>query len=495
MRLRISSLAVPPRAIAFAAAASLSPYADAHAFAAPYALPVPFWLYAYGSTIALVVSFIFFALFSSTSSTRNNANSTNRSVVSDKPREVRLPLWIAPVSRGVSCLLLFFTIVCGLIGTPNPMLNFNMTWFWMIFMLILFYATALIGNVYPLFSPWAGVCLALERICKISFKGVFIYPTRWGYIPALMMYMSLIALELFGKALPENLSSYLIGYCLWCLIGAWLFGEEEWLTHADAFAVLFFLAGLLSAFRWSTSRRHIHVTVRSIFGGLAETPNPSFSLTLFILFMLSSTAFDGIHDTLLWNTGFWIKIFPVIQPLLLHYATDQYGVAATLYYVWQWLCLGISPFAYLAAYAGVLALGKIIVGSNASLGKLISDFSWSLVPIGFFYNVTHYYTVAISQSLQITRLISDPIGKHWDIFHTANLNVMPLLLDASFVWHSQVVLILAGHILSVYLAHSQSFNSFDSRRGAIFSQVPMLVLMVLLTTSGLWILSLPMAVG
>jgi hypothetical protein len=49
--------------------------------------------------------------------------------------------------------------------------------------------------------------------------------------------------------------------------------------------------------------------------------------------------------------------------------------------------------------------------------------------------------------------------------------------------------------VSVYLAHIEALKVFPSRGRAILSQVPLLALMVLLTTLGLWILSLPIDAG
>jgi len=69
------------------------------------------------------------------------------------------------------------------------------------------------------------------------------------------------------------------------------------------------------------------------------------------------------------------------------------------------------------------------------------------------------------------------------------------MLDAGVIWHTQVGLILGGHIVSVYLAHVEALKVFGSSRKAALSQVPLLLLMVLLTTIGLWILSLPIAAG
>jgi hypothetical protein len=63
------------------------------------------------------------------------------------------------------------------------------------------------------------------------------------------------------------------------------------------------------------------------------------------------------------------------------------------------------------------------------------------------------------------------------------------------VWHIQVGLILLGHVVSVYLGHVQALRIFPKGRAAFWSQFPMLVLMIALTSVGLWILSLPIGAG
>jgi hypothetical protein len=52
---------------------------------------------------------------------------------------------------------------------------------------------------------------------------------------------------------------------------------------------------------------------------------------------------------------------------------------------------------------------------------------------------------------------------------------------------------LAGHVAGVYLAHVMALRIFPSQRLGIVSQIPMLMLMVVYTCVGLWVLSLPLA--
>jgi hypothetical protein len=95
----------------------------------------------------------------------------------------------------------------------------------------------------------------------------------------------------------------------------------------------------------------------------------------------------------------------------------------------------------------------------------------------------------------MVQLVSDPFGWGWNLFGTARQGAEAVIVPADWVWHSQVALILAGHVVSVYLAHARAVELFPRTRQAVLSQLPMLVLMVAFTAAGLWILSLPIASG
>jgi hypothetical protein len=150
---------------------------------------------------------------------------------------------------------------------------------------------------------------------------------------------------------------------------------------------------------------------------------------------------------------------------------------------------------YLAAYLASSWLAKTLTRSPRSLRELSLCFAYSLVPIALVYNVTHYYTLILTQGVQIVRLASDPFGAGWNLFGTASSMVGPALPAMGAIWHTQVGLILLGHIVSVHLAHLEALRVFPDRRAAMISQLPMLLLMVLFTSVGLWILAQPIQAG
>jgi hypothetical protein len=59
------------------------------------------------------------------------------------------------------------------------------------------------------------------------------------------------------------------------------------------------------------------------------------------------------------------------------------------------------------------------------------------------------------------------------------------------VWYAQIVLIVVGHVIAVFLAHLRAGERFQTAQRALLSQYPMLLLMVMYTMTSLWILAQP----
>jgi hypothetical protein len=461
-----------------------------HSFGTVYNLPVPFWMYAYGATAALVLSFVLVAYFA-------GAPAAVASAITGSAGERRAAAtlrggWLLAL-RLASLSGLALTIIAGLVGSRSPTVNISMTLFWVVFALGFYYVTALIGDLYAVVNPWRSLCGFIERLAPRAFRPRIRYPEGLAYYPALALYVAYIWVELFARTQPRSLAVILLVYTAINLLAAVVVGKEAWFKYGEFFAVMFRLAGLLAPVEYVAERgsdRAFRIHLRKPFVGLLERPAGHLSLLLFVLFSLSSTAFDGLHETLPWVEIFWKTLYPMLTAII----ARPYLFFVDFYYYWQWLMLVVSPFVYLALYVFFIWLAKHAAGSTAPLRTLALNFALSLVPIAFVYNVTHYYTLLASQGVKMIRMISDPFGFDWDLFGTAGLDAA-LIIDAGSVWHTQVALILLGHIIGVYLAHVVALRNFPNTRRAVLSQLPMLLLMVLFTTMGLWILSLPIAAG
>jgi hypothetical protein len=464
--------------------------AAAHSFGTIYNLPVPFQMYAYGVAAALVVSFAILAYFAGVPRTATSARDSSRHDRRDVGT-LRGSSLVALRTGSISGLAL--TVVAGFVGTQNALANINMTLFWVVFALGFYYITVLIGDLYSVINPWWSLCSLIDCFATGAFRARVQYPERFGYYPALALYFGYIWVELFAQTQPRSLAVILMVYTGVNLIASVIVGKDAWFRYGEFFSVLFRLAGMLAPIEYvpeSDRGDSYRVRLRKPLVGVLERPADHLSLVLFVLFTLSSTAFDGIHETLPWVTIFWKHIYPLLEAAL----QQPYLILVEFYYYWQWLMLLASPFIYLLIYVFFLKLAKLAAGSELSARALMLDFAFSLVPIAFVYNVTHYYTMLASQGAQIVRLISDPFGFNWNLFGTSGVDAS-FIIDAGTVWHTQVALILLGHIIGVYLAHVEALRAFGDGRRALLSQLPMLLLMVLLTTMGLWILSLPIAAG
>jgi len=460
--------------------------ADAHTMGVIYNLPIPFWMYAFAASAALALSFVMVGFFVTVQGAERNFRSIEISIA--------LPRVARSFMRCLSVFLLLLTVLTGLIGTPNQFSNFSLTFFWIGFVVGFAYLTAVIGDVYAFTNPWRVLCDWIERLHPGTFKGRFQYPAWLAYYPALALYMGFIWLELFGHTTPRTLGFTLLSYSALNLVAAASFGRDVWFRYGEFFAVFLRLLGKISPIAYATHASpssRTTVRLRQPFVGLIEESADHPSIVVFVLFMLSSTAFDGVHETLPWVQVFWKNIYPILAWLI----ARPYLFFVGLYYDWQWAMLWLSPFVYLAVYLFFIWVMKLVTRTALPLRELALYFAYSLVPIAFVYNITHYYTLLVTDAPRLLPLVSDPFGVGWDLFGTAKLEQQTITLLADGVWHTQVGLILFGHIVSVYLAHAQALRIFAESRKALWSQFPMLILMVAFTTAGLWILSLPIVAG
>jgi hypothetical protein len=464
--------------------------AQAHAFDLRYVLPIPFWIYVYACMAMLVVTFAAVGYVFAT----------------PVPEAAPLPAKAGPkgfsgtvgwparlVLRGGAMGLLLLSIAAGFIGTDDPLANINMTLFWVVFLPGFAWLTAFTGDMFAFVNPWAAMLDVCER-CGLDLSRTRLsYPTRLGYLPALCLYAALIWIELFTRPRPFVLSSALVGYSTVVFAGAWLFGRTAWLRYGEFFGVFFRLIGTMAPVAHLGTPGHDgkwRWRLRPPFSGLVDGHPEHLSVLLFVLFMLSSTTFDGLHETQFWLDVYWKLLMPHLLPL---WGADNPKEQAALIIKWHAVYQQSGLFVLLALYAGiylsVIAAAKKIAGARITVRELALRFAFSLIPIAFVYNVTHDFTLLVTQMRVLPWLVTDPFGFGWNLLR---LGPPPewAPLDMGFIWHTEVALILTGHLVSVCVAHMISLRVFPSRRQALLSQVPMLLLMIVYTSIGLWILSL-----
>ena len=424
---------------------SLTPaWACAHAFGQKYTLPLPVWLYIFGGGAAVIASFLLIGYFA----TQPNPKGLEASI--ELSRWKFFSFLIRPISSAtfklIGLILFIVTLGSGIFGSQISSENFAPTFFWIIFLLGGTYLVALVGDVWRVVNPWKTIALGLG-----DYK-VFQYPKQIGYLPALLVYFFIIWLELLSGGAgvgPRNVTMYLLWYTAITIGGSSLFGNKDWFYYGDFFSVFFRLVGKLSPITYQEGK----LKLRWPFVGLLDGSAERLSLLLFIIFMLSSTAFDGFRET--------VRAYKITV-----------GLEFVKSYQSKQLIILLGVFLlFLAAYLAAIWLMKQIVKGNFSTKDLALIFAYSLIPIALAYNLAHYFTLFLSQGLNVG------------------------IIGAKTVWQSQVMFILIGHIAAVYIAHIIALRIFGAPKQAILSQLPMLAVMVCYTMIGLWILSQPLIIG
>jgi len=109
------------------------------------------------------------------------------------------------------------------------------------------------------------------------------------------------------------------------------------------------------------------------------------------------------------------------------------------------------------------------------------------VPIVLAYAVAHYFSLLLLEGQSAVSLISNPLGRGWDLFGTADRRVNFTLVTPLTVAYVQCGAIVVGHVAGVVVAHDRALALFDQRL-ATRSQYPLLAAMVLFTVGGLLLL-------
>ena len=144
-------------------------------------------------------------------------------------------------------------------------------------------------------------------------------------------------------------------------------------------------------------------------------------------------------------------------------------------------CVAFVGFAFRLAVRGTESI--------ADRRPLSPEFVDSLIPIALVYIVAHYFSLLLYPGEVGVKLLSDPWGRGWDLFGTHDFQPNFTFLTPHTIWYVQVAALVIGHVAGLAVAHDRAVGLFHTPRMALWTQYPMLVLMVLFTVGGLWVLS------
>jgi hypothetical protein len=460
-----------------------------HGFGARYDLPASLALYLFAAGGVVVISFVLVVLFAGDQVGAKAIQYPRRAIPFLLPM-ARSP-WPRIVGGAIGVLGLAAIIVTGLFGAPDATRNPAEYLTWIYFWAATVILSGLVGNLWYLLNPWAAIYDAIARFtpprAEASRAGR-LNLARLGIWPAVIAFFLFVCLELTtGMAnRPWLVGSLALLYSAVTLAGMYFFGREEWLDHCEAFTVLFGIVGRFSPVEAERDDqgRISAVYLRPWGVGLLQ-PGPSgWDRVVFVILMLSSLAFDGIEGTKAWS-DFTIATEPYWQP------SGAFG-----FFVLKTLSMTFLTFAFLLVFIAFMEMVIYFGGRRLDLKATVTAFALTLVPIALVYNAAHNYSYVMVQSQGLIPLLNDPLAKGWHLLPAlAGYKPSFALAQASTVWFAQIILIVVGHVIAVYLSHLKAGEKFRTAQRALLSQYPMLLLMVMYTMTSLWILAQPITAG
>ncbi len=460
-----------------------------HGFGQRYDLPASLALYLFAAGGVVVISFVLVVLFAG-DQVGSKAIQYPRRALSFLLPIARSP-WPRLVGGAIGVSGLATTIIAGLFGatdaTRNPTEYLTWIYFWAATVIL----SGLVGNLWYLLNPWAATFDVLKRLGLPSppLRGgaprVAGSPGIW---PAVVAFFLFACLELTtGMAnRPWLVGSLALLYSAVTLAGMYFFGRDEWLEHCEAFTVLFGIVGRFSPLEAERDDRGriTAVYLRPWGVGLLQ-PSPSgWDRVVFVILMLSTLAFDGIEGTRAWS-DFTIATEPYWQP------NGAFG-----FFLLKTLSMTLLTAAFLLIFIAFMEMVIYFGGRKLDLKATVTAFVLTLVPIALVYNAAHNYSYVVVQSQGLIPLLNDPLAKGWHLLPAlAGYKPSFALAQASTVWFAQIILIVVGHVIAVYLSHLKAGEKFRTAQRALLSQYPMLLLMVMYTMTSLWILAQPITAG
>ena len=186
----------------------------------------------------------------------------------------------------------------------------------------------------------------------------------------------------------------------------------------------------------------------------------------FILLMIGTVTYDGLRETTFWFDLFGSQTYEIFFSTVAFLSMN----------------LLIILFYRFACYFAIR-----ISGENFNLNEISLKFGHTMLPIAFAYHVTHYLSLLLFEFQTVLYRLNDPLGFGWNLLNIQE-PVVNYFIEPIVLWVGMVIVTLAGHMLSVVLAHDLSVKLFGHRKSDK-TQYIFLFITVALTLQALFVLS------
>jgi hypothetical protein len=423
----------------------------AHGFGGTSGLPIPKWLLAYAIGFAVVLAFIVLRFVrpprrppgpgaqTRDAARRRTADAAGSGGENPPSRMVRTARTAA---RVVGLALLVGTFVAGAFGVDDSGANIAPVTVIVLFFLGMQVLSLILGDVFWWFNPF-------DTLAGLFFHGdgdgEAVEAPSWTAAAFLLSFIWFVfAYPEFYPPTPHEVAVFLALYTAAVLAGAAYWGRS-WVRHGEGFGALFGAIGQL---------------------GRTREPGAGPGLAPLLVVYLGGTLFDGMSQT-----NWWIDVLGTSRGWT-ERAINSVGLA------WS---VGIVAVAYLAATRIVAAV------ANRGPADTARMFAPVLLPVGLAWSVAHYVSAFLLDVQNFYALLSDPLGKGWDVFGTIDYAVNQRLLSTNQTGALQSLVVGGGCIWGAVIAHDIAFAHYRGRT-AVRASYPFAVFLIGSAVVAIWLL-------
>jgi hypothetical protein len=431
-----------------------------HGIASRRDLPLPFSLVVIGAVLALVISFaiLIFAWRQPRFERVGGRPVRGLTVVVDNPV-------VTLIARALVLATYAWAGLAMMVGQDlltNPIFGFVFVWMWVGLVPI----SLLLGQFWRATNPLRTIHRGLCAVARIDpQQGLVTLPAGVGVWPAAVGLFGFGWLELVqpDRTTLAVLRLWALAWLVILILGAIVFGQR-WIGATDPFEVYASTIAQMSIWR----RVGDELRLVNPLAGLNAWHAPP-GATAVVAALLGSTAFDSFT-----NTTWWIQ---TVQNSAV--PTVVWGTGGLL----AMIIIVFVSFSLAAAWMGRYGDRPPTVYPRLMVG--------SLLPIVLGYVVAHYATLLIVEGQRTAINFSDPLGRGWNVFGSAEMGVNSGIFNhPTAIAMTQLCAIVGGHVLGIVCAHEKSVALLPPDR-AIRGQLPLLLVMIGYTCAGLLLLFSP----
>ena len=345
----------------------------------------------------------------------------------------------------------------GFVGPPEAIANLAVLLVWVGWWSGLAMVAYLVGNPWPALNPWSTITRAVPSL-DLG------YPERLGAWPAVAGLLGLVWVEVVSPLAddPQLLAIVALAYSIITIAGALVVGPARWFDRVDPVSQIFAAYGRVAPL----DRTDEGLSLRVPGSGLSEPGLlEDWSAVAFVVALVWATTYDGLVAT------------PLGEALVVPLVTA--GVPPLIAYA---VVLLAGFLAFLAAFWLAIRASRRLTDTYLGVETLALLFAPPLVAIAAGYHLAHYLSYFLNLAPALVVAATSPLSAP---------AAVPTLAIPGWFGGIALAAVLLGHLLAIWVAHTIAYDSFPSRRQAIRSQYPIVLVMVAYTMVSLWIVTTP----